>query len=1598
MKRIERILTDVKEGVISFELTPDSDTDITLDDIVRKLHEEGYDVSSEEIEVSYKREDGKNIITIYKHVEKDVDFVVEETFFGKVDKKLLINTNGNARQLLSAMGYEGDFRLEGVSNESGSIDFYAIYLMQKTPLKEDAEFSYDQAVPEKQVTIKSALSKQERMAILSKDIAEIRELRKELESIEDSVLRKEKIELLSAKISTFENKIASFESIIPQSTIKTEEEDKAKEAAALLRTEISELDEKIKTMEDSLEKKLEQYNHSIASQAVTSSLPASEEEALETEQEQLGEISAKNKESAVLEREVKASATKIASMKQERKAKESDLKKAEALNLTIEEYLEISNAIGRKKVEEAIMSQKGLADIYHKPYKERTKEEQEEIQRVKNEILKEIHEQKQANNISAFDAIQMLYHLELEFSSGDNPRVISVSQKDIDSLHQTAAQVSSKVVKKEVATDYTPGKAPEDSLISSEQAAEKQLSSMELLIAERVESLFQEDPWVKDHLHDQEGLQQELTAKEEEYRHMKAESERTPLAVLPSDLDKIQNEIEKINSELKKLDKEFDKKRVEIKSSLESAIAEKINSLYAEDSKVQDYLQQQEELQQELTAKEEEYRHMKAESERTPLAVLPSDLDKIEKEIEKIKAEIEKIKIELEKRREAIKLTAVEKLGQETLASTSIQETITLFRDEGGKTYTREHWIEKFEITPTGNAIRVNGVICYPISEEDASKIIDNQNTNDSSYKVVIKKIRKIENKLEATSSNEDKLDSATYIKNLLNYVSENNISIYKYYVELAKHYREDPDFVPEEFERRNPFLTEEHYKALREGTEERLPQYFAVLMRDEIEKRLSVNQAGEVKADEPIEPDINLGTKKDTPPVEPPTSDATVDQEKGDDGVDIDKPTDDSNDGDNDGSDDDGKDDDDKDKEKVDKVILLRVTNDNNKIYAPKETLAKFHLEPFGEPTTIAGLECYFVNESTEKYMQKIAELSSNPKLYLQYIDVEKEKTEELPKGKIHYQTVIQKLTEGLDNLSTKGARRFNESRIMVADNFALDIHSGNVLYNVIGFAPAALKTPLMKLVQLRGKISMLIDPETRADYEELERRLNELSDEELDVIFKDYRGSHAKADMNPQINSLIAARMRRYVKEKVANINDYIKINYVKLINTLKEIDAIDEKMTTELSAEEKEELEATRNELMILAAVNAQIIDKYRTAGIDLLSGGGLHGFEEDMKAVDSKMSYVGYRFAKSKEFDHETQKLLAEFGQGFNDAIARGDAEAVVSNFLGYEACYSDNTEIRNSIFGKRSVGTKYYTPLVEEFDYRDDPFIRNLLSTIAITSATISAANAIRVHKLEADKILAENKRKVHKVNAANENMEQQVHQVGRNIEGHRQTMMEGMKSQVMHDVNELAGDKEREGLDVNVWNINTPNYTSTDTATHAFYNNFYETVSGRLNNVASNYATGSINEMQALREIAQIANDSQSTLNQVITDYLPIIREYARNHPQFDIEAFEESMSYIVSHQDAVIDMNNGIVDIMDQASTLSGLSVEYMTPLSEIASDLPTTIASAASAVALAAGVAKDMHSRYGRKGQYGDEVTDMMNEYLNGEDEVEVTTSHRR
>ena len=69
---------------------------------------------------------------------------------------------------------------------------------------------------------------------------------------------------------------------------------------------------------------------------------------------------------------------------------------------------------------------------------------------------------------------------------------------------------------------------------------------------------------------------------------------------------------------------------------------------------------------------------------------------------------------------------------------------------------------------------------------------------------------------------------------------------------------------------------------------------------------------------------------------------------------------------------------------------------------------------------------------------------------------------------------------------------------------------------------------------------------------------------------------------------------------------------------------------------------------------AAECVQLIINDRKLANSLLSS-GVHGLEEDFKAVETKLSYVGMRFAKTNDFDNELQHKLGEYGKKLNTAI-------------------------------------------------------------------------------------------------------------------------------------------------------------------------------------------------------------------------------------------------------------------------------------------------------------------------------------------------------
>ena len=111
-----------------------------------------------------------------------------------------------------------------------------------------------------------------------------------------------------------------------------------------------------------------------------------------------------------------------------------------------------------------------------------------------------------------------------------------------------------------------------------------------------------------------------------------------------------------------------------------------------------------------------------------------------------------------------------------------------------------------------------------------------------------------------------------------------------------------------------------------------------------------------------------------------------------------------------------------------------------------------------------------------------------------------------------------------------------------------------------------------------------------------------------------------------------------------------------------------------------------------------------------------------YSKDFKAVESKMNYVGLRFSKQNNFDNELQARLADAGHRINEGIATQNDQELFEAFIDYEKIYYENTEVKGSIVGKRSTGKKWYSPHAELMDYRDDPFIRDLFTTIATVSA------------------------------------------------------------------------------------------------------------------------------------------------------------------------------------------------------------------------------------------------------------------------------------
>ena len=558
--------------------------------------------------------------------------------------------------------------------------------------------------------------------------------------------------------------------------------------------------------------------------------------------------------------------------------------------------------------------------------------------------------------------------------------------------------------------------------------------------------------------------------------------------------------------------------------------------------------------------------------------------------------------------------------------------------------------------------------------------------------------------------------------------------------------------------------------------------------------------------------------------------------------------------------------------------------------------------------------------------------------------------------------QSILAKLTKDLD-VGKKDVKRYNASNIKVRNTFKEELHSGNVLYNVVHVVPTIFKTTVGFFRKLGAKI--MLKDDAKKVVETLKSRINDLSEDELQFLFDNYRGNAIVQDMNLQINDLLQAKLKEFGLAKVEKLNDDIKKNYSELFTLVGQINALDNK-TDKASIAKKQELYAKASVFV------KNILDSRKDAN-SLLSG-GVHGQEEDFKAAATKMNYVGLRFSKIDDFDSELQQRLGETELRMNQAIAADEPKATVDKFLELEALYSKNTEVKKSIVGRRSVGAKCYSPLAEELNYKDDPFIKDLFTTIAVTSATVSAFRA-----LSAQKMINEHNQQLSQANSNNQATIDYVHQTGNDIASRRETFAEGMKAQGYGDTLGTANLGERYSLDGSNWHLGSDTYRSLDSHFHQLSSDNFANVSSQLNDVVSKYGQGTITNAQALQEIAKISSSSNNALMNLATQSKEVLSNYAANHPQFDLSAVQGSIDYLVNHTDAIANMNQSMVDVTNLGGGLADVTLQQLEPLTAMPG-LYSSLIAAASSAALASGVSKSMRKKDREK--YAEELSHMIME----------------
>ena len=704
---------------------------------------------------------------------------------------------------------------------------------------------------------------------------------------------------------------------------------------------------------------------------------------------------------------------------------------------------------------------------------------------------------------------------------------------------------------------------------------------------------------------------------------------------------------------------------------------------------------------------------------------------------------------------------------REVVNTEGLVEKMILYRDvdQSNQIYAKKYTCVRFNIEPVGASVRIDGMLCYPISEEDAMFVVSNQSNGYSPYEVDIKNIHLHE-----------VVEEKAFVEVVPKEEVQNSVEVGS----VGEEKTPEVDEEKKQDARRTVIISDPHTQTIVEPDGKRT----VIISSPEEEKVEKIEEKPEEKKRVIIIP------AEDQHDYDP-------------------------------------------------EIVLYRNPENINELYAVKSTLTRFAIFPSGDPMEIDGETYYPIRDEDEKKIRNFISQAMDSHIVVSYRYlplVPKENKEDA--GEVTFESIMQKLMIPSNQV---GATRYTASNIRPSRKFSEELRDGDWVYNIVHFLSSKRIMSSEFLQKLSEKL--LGSREGKDSMNAFQNRVDSLSNKELDILLKRYHDTHSIH----QANQIVVERIHEYLRKRIDEYNRNIMNEYESIYTLLGQIRVIEETLkNTDLSERAINCFNREReNKLSILAEVAKKVVKEREE--IQTLLGDSLGNLSELQQFAFAMMPY--------KNLSRESQNRFKEYKNGFDDAVLKGQTEEIVSDFMGMESCYYDNSDVAVRMVDTNEIGMKYFAPVVTEFNFRDDTFGRDLFRIVT--------ASSVVVHDIE-----SKQKNRISSIDNPSE----------------------------CYVVKE----------DFDISSVKRENLSSPE-------------VDAALNKVLLDYGNGVIDQDNAIYQLERITRKNHSLLVSVINEIINALKPYAERHTEFDYEKVQAALEYVLSHPEAVASNQKEYKDVIGE-------------------------------------------------------------------------------